>query len=197
MTPRNKKLLILAGMTISVVATLVVLYVVKKANKMKTSFVEGEFKAKNCDELHAFEGTKGRMIGGMNSKVNAELDRLYKKGFNPIVTEVFVNMDADKMIVSWKVKIEESKDGKAWVGFTSRGSSGDKAFYRATAKSVGQDPDTVKEKMKSLYEEPSIDFKKVHELFYNMTTSGITTGKCPTRQVFYIYTRPLKYPSNK
>jgi len=133
----------------------------------------------------------------MNTKINAELDRIYKRGFNPVVTEVIVNMDADKMKVKWRVKIEESKDGKAWVGFTSRGSSGDNSYYRATAKAVGQDPDTVKDKMMKLYEEPSIDFKKAHELLYNMTNTGKATGKCPTRQVFYIYTRPLKYPPIK
>lgn len=194
MTPRNKKLLILAGMTVSVVATLVVLYIVKKANKMKPVYIDGEFNANNCDELHAFEGTGGRMIGGMNTKVNSELDRLYKKGFNPIVTDINVNMDAENMKVKWRVKIEESKDGKAWVGLTSRGSSGKDAFIRATSKAHGQDPDTVKSKIQKFFEEPSIDFKKAHELFYNMTSKGESTGKCPTRQVFYIYTRPNKYP---
>lgn len=197
MTPRNKKILILSGMAISVVATLVVLYVIKKANKMKTTFVEGEFKANNCDELHAFEGTGGKTVGGMNTKVNAELDRLYKKGFNPIVTEISVDMDADKMMVKWKVKIEESKDGKAWVGLTSRGSSGSDAYNRAVSKAHGQDPYTVKSKIEKLYEESHVDFKKAYELFYNMTNKGESKGKCPTRQVFYIYTRPSKYPPHK
>lgn len=198
MTPRQKKVLILTGMAISVVATLVVLYVVKKTKKMKRVFVDGEFKANNCDELHAFEGTNGKTIGGMNTKVNAELDRLYKQGYNPKVTKVEVDMDAKEMKVKWKVTIEESKDGKAWIGLTSRGSSGANAFERAVGKNVGQDPETIKGKLKSKYEEPMLDFVKVDELFYNMDSkTGKSLGSCPTRQVFYAYTKPNKYPPNK
>ena len=104
-------------------------------------------------------------------------------------------MDANKMKVDWEVEISESKDGKAYVGFTSRGSAGGGAFERAVAKSTGQDPDTILSKIKSKMNEPEAELKKVYELFYNMSNTGKSLGKCPTRQVFYAYTKPKQYPS--
>jgi copper chaperone CopZ len=172
---------------------LVVLYFRRKKNKMKPVNVEGSFKAANCDELHAFESTHGKTIGGMNTKVNAELEKIYAQGINPEVTSVEVNMDAKNMKVDWKVTIEESKDGKAWVGFTSRGSSGSGAFIRANGKAVGQDFDTVLKKVRDVKDEPNAEMKLVKDFLYNLSTSGTATGKCPTRQLFYTYTRPIKF----
>jgi hypothetical protein len=140
---------------------LIVLYFKKKNNKMKPVIVEGSFKGANCDELHAFESTYGRTIGGMNTKVNAELEKIYAQGINPEVTSVEVNMDAKNMKVDWKVTIEESTDGKPWVGFTSRGSSGSGAFVRANGKAVGQDFDTVLKKVRVAKSEPNGEMKLV------------------------------------
>jgi len=194
MNIKPKTISIAIGVT--VIVTLVVLYFRRKKKNMKPIIIEGSFKGKNCDELHAFESTHGKTIGGMNTKVNAELEKIYAQGINPEVTEVEVNMDAKNMIVAWKVKIEESKDGKAWVGFTSRGSSGTGAFIRANGKAVGQDFDTVLKKIKDVKEEPNADMKLVKDMLYNLTTSGTATGKCPTRQLFYTYTRPTKFPKH-
>jgi LPXTG-motif cell wall-anchored protein len=180
----------------AVALALLILYLKRKKNKMKPIFVEGTYKGANCDELHAFESTHGKTIGGMNTKVNAELERIYAQGINPEVTEVEVNMDAKNMTVTWKVKIEESKDGKPWVGFTSRGSSGPGAFVRANGKAVGQDFDTVLQKVRVAKSEPNAEMKLVKDMFYNLTTSGTATGKCPTRQLFYTYTRPIKFPKH-
>jgi LPXTG-motif cell wall-anchored protein len=180
----------------AVAVALLILYLKRKKNKMKPIFVEGTFKGANCDELHAFESTHGKTIGGMNTKVNAELERIYSQGINPEVTEVEVNMDAKNMTVSWKVKIEESTDGKPWVGFTSRGSSGSGAFIRANGKAVGQDFDTVLKKVRVAKTEPNAEMKLVKDMLYNLTTSGTATGKCPTRQLFYTYTRPIKFPKH-
>lgn len=166
----------------------------KGGKKVKVS---GNYKAKNCDELHAFENTHGRTIGGMNTKINAELEKFYASGKNPIVSDVKITMDANKMQVDWEVEITESKDGKAYVGFTSRGSAGSGAFERAVAVSTGQDPATILKKIKSKFDEPNAELKKVYELFYNMTDTGKALGKCPTRQVFYAYTKPEKFPPKK
>ena len=171
-------------------------YLKKRKNKMKPVIVEGFFKGANCDELHAFESTSGKTIGGMNTKVNAELERIYALGINPEVTSVEVNMDAKNMTVAWKVTIDESTDGKPWVGFTSRGSSGSGAFVRANGKAVGQDFDTVLNKVRIAKSEPNGEMKLVKDMLYNLTTSGTATGKCPTRQLFYTYTRPIKFPKH-
>lgn len=178
----------------AIALALVILYFKRKKNKMKPVIVEGSFKGANCDELHAFESTSGKTIGGMNTKVNAELERIYALGINPEVTSVEVNMDAKNMTVAWKVTIEQSTDGKPWVGFTSRGSSGSGAFVRANGKAVGQDFDTVLKKVRVAKSEPNGEMKLVKDMLYNLTTSGTATGKCPTRQLFYTYTRPIKFP---
>ena len=55
---------------------------------MKPIKLSGSYKASGCDELHAFESTHGKTIGGMNTKVNAKLKELYKQGINPEVVDV-------------------------------------------------------------------------------------------------------------
>ena len=72
-----------------------------------------------CDMLHAFETSSGKKGGEMHKKVGEKLDDLYKKGYNPIVTKVDVTVSGNT--VSWSCTINQSTDGKAWVGFTSRG----------------------------------------------------------------------------
>lgn len=189
---------ILVGTTLlsSVVIAIAIDKLMKRRKGGKVMKVNGSFTAKSCDELHAFEGTHGRTIGGMNTKINRELEKLYKSGKNPVVSKVNVVMDAKNMKVDWEVEITESKDKKAWIGFTSRGSSGDaSAFTRAVSSATGQDPATILSKLKKSYNEPSMELKKVYELFYNMSDTGKVLGKCPTRQVFYAYTKPNDYPS--
>jgi hypothetical protein len=192
--PSTKTLTYLIGT--AVVVGLIIYLFRKKPNSMQPVYVEGEFTAKNCDELHAFESTSGRTIGGMNTKVNAELEKIYQSGINPQVTEVDVVMDPTAMKVKWKVKIEQSADGQAWVGFTSRGSSGAGAFVRANGKSVGQDFDTILSKVRTAKTEPNAQLKLVKDFLFNLTDKGTATGKCPTRQLFYVYTRPIKFPKH-
>ena len=194
MEQKTKNILVASGIILGSAIIGFVLYKLIR-RKMNVVYVEGEFKGKNCDELHAFQSTSGRIIGGMNDKIFTELEKMYNKGINPEVTEVIVDMDADNMKVKWQVKIEPSKDGKAWIGFTSRGSSGDaSAFNRAVGKPQGQDFDSVKKKVSGIVNEPNLEMKVVKDFLYNFSKDGKVQGKCPTRQVFYAYTRPNKYP---
>jgi hypothetical protein len=75
--------------------------------------------AKNCDELHAFQDTSGTNIGNMNLIVKEWLDYFYSNGFNPEVSDVDIVVKGFQ--VDWIVTIDNSKDGKSWLGFTSRG----------------------------------------------------------------------------
>lgn len=161
----------------------------------KPEKVKGSYKASNCDELHAFQSTHGKTIGNMNALVMAKLESMYKGGINPVVTQVDVTMDSKKMQVDWEVTIEQSKDGKAWMGFTSRGASGSDAITRSNSAKVGQDAATIKQKVMEQKGESNIDFKLVKDLLYNIDMDGKVLGGCPTRQQFYIYTMPKKYPS--
>lgn len=194
MEQKTKDYLIAGGIILgaSVIGFLLIRLIRRRMNVV---YVQGEYKGGNCDELHAFQSTHGKIIGGMNDKVGDELKRLYERGINPEVTDVMVTMDAQKMKVKWQVKIQPSKDKKAWVGFTSRGSSGNaSAFNRAVGKAQGQDFDTVKRKVKEIVGEPNLEMKVVKDFLYNFSKDGKVEGKCPTRQVFYAYTRPNKYP---
>jgi hypothetical protein len=194
MRERTRNILIFSSLG-AIVLVLLALNLRKK--KLKPLTVSGEYKGSNCDELHAFENTNGRVIGGMNTKVQAELERLYKEGYNPEVTEVNVDMNSKAMTVKWSVKIEESKDGNAWVGITSRGSSGNDAFTRAVSAKVGQDYLSIKKKTETKHGEPNIEMKQVKDLLYNLDKNGKPLGGCPTRQVFYVFTKPNKFPKHK
>lgn len=184
--------LIIGGVALSLVGAFLIYRAIRR--KKNTYYVEGTFKGGNCDELHAFQNTGGKVIGGMNDKVRAKLEELYKNGINPEVTDVWVKMDASKMQVWWKVKIQPSKDGKAWVGFTSRGSAGAGAYDRAVGVAQGQDFDSVLKKVQTTYNEPKAEMKLILDYLYNLNDSKEALGKCPTRQLFYKYTRPNSYP---
>jgi hypothetical protein len=190
----QKIALIGGGIAVGLIAIYVVYRLIRK--KMNTIIVEGTFKGANCDELHAFEGTHGKTIGGMNTKVNAELQKLYESGINPDITDVWVEMNATKMEVKWRVTIEPSKDGKAYLGLTSRGGSGASAYDRANGKSVGQDADTILKKVKDRYYEPNAELVLVKDFLYNLNTKKQSLGKCPTRQLFYKYTKPKAFPKH-
>ena len=166
--------------------------------------VEGEFTATGkitrvCDELHAFESickvdpkTKqcipntSQMVGGMHTKVGAKLNELYKNGINPKVTNVEVTVDDTK--VSWKCTIEPSTDGKAWVGFTSRGAGCSDVTDRAVSDSEGKSPSKIKANIDRVLGEEDRDFEKIGDFTH------VGEGAKTFRQVFYIYTRPTKYP---
>ena len=83
--------------------------------------VNGSFKGKGGDEFHAFNDTGGKIIGGMNIKVNKELERIYAAGFNPNISNIKISMNNKGYLVTWSVTITESKDQKAWIGIYSRG----------------------------------------------------------------------------
>jgi hypothetical protein len=190
----NKIALITSGVIFGGLAIFLVYKLIRKKNN--TIVVEGSYKGSNCDELHAFENTHGKTIGGMNTKVNAELEKMYAKGINPDITDVFVEMNANKMEVKWKVTIAPSKDGKAYLGLTSRGSAGSTAYDRANGKSVGQDFDSVIKKVREKTNEPNAEMSLVKDYLYNLNKQKESLGNCPTRQLFYKYTKPNKFPKH-
>lgn len=149
--------------------------------------VSSGYTATNCDELHAFQGTGGKVIGNMNVIVGNKLEELYKKGINPRVSSVEVKVKG--MRVDWTCTITESNDGKAWVGFTSRGAGcNNDVKTRSESAEFGNDPATMVEKIKSTYGEDDIEYKKLY-------ATTVNYGKNTFRQVFYIYTKPKNYPA--
>lgn len=190
---KNKIFAYIGGGVILILGSYLIYRAIKR--KKNTIYLEGSFKGANCDELHAFQNTGSKVIGGMHDKVRAKLEELYNNGVNPEVKKVWVDMNADTMQVNWKVKIAPSKDGKAWVGFTSRGSSGNNTAYDR-AEGIGasqQSPSNVLKKLKETYNDPNIEMEVVEDFLYNLNREKEILGKCPTRQIFYKYTRPKQY----
>jgi len=165
--------------------------------------VKGTYTAKGCDELHAFESTcpskqfdkNGVCIGGtklvgeMHTKMLEKLNALYENGHNPKVSNVGVTVNGNT--VSWECTIVESADGKAWVGFTSRGAGcNNDIVARATSSTVGNDLNSLRGRINAKYGEPNIEIEEAKDYTYD-------GGGDSFRQIFYRYTKPKNYPPNK
>jgi len=153
--------------------------------------VRDSYTAKNCDELHAFQSTGGKVIGNMNVTVGDKLKKIYDDGINPKVTNVMV--DVKDMTVNWTVTIDKSDDGYAWVGFTSRGAGcNNDVINRAVSTSAGNDKQSAKSKIETTYNEQDIDIEIVNDFVYTDPAN-----KNSFRQVFYRYTKPINNPPKK
>jgi len=159
-------------------------------------YVTGQYTAKDCDALHAFQSRKvidnqGRekseLVGNMHVKVSDTLKKLHREGYNVKATDVDVTVTG--MTVNWSVKIEESTDGKSWVGFTSRGAGCSRNVARR-ATAGDQSKDSILANVKRVYKEPKSEMEMVDDTLYNHPTNGF-------RQVFYAYTRPDSFPANR
>ena len=149
--------------------------------------ITGTYIANNCDELHAFQSTSGKVIGNMNVIVGKKLEEIYNSGINPKPIEVIVKVN--NMTVSWSVTIDKSNDNKAWVGFTSRGAGcNNDVINRANSEIAGNDIETLKVKILNTYGENNIYVEEVNDFIYQNQNNGF-------RQIFYRYTKPKSFPS--
>ena len=154
-------------------------------------FVNNSFKCelRNYNSMCKFEGKKSDILGSeMNIIVNSALEdyyNTYKK--NPYVSSIKITMDDSKFIVNWEVTIEESPDGKAYIGLTSMGAAGtsdgiDGSINRAFEK--------IKSKKNSLLSEISkTEIADIVDFNFKSKTEGFGI-----RQIFIIYTNPDIYP---
>lgn len=143
--------------------------------------VKGSYSAKGQknpgDALHSFERRKSDGFGGrMSTKVKEKLLEVYKAGVNPDITNIKINVDSKNLFVEWEVTIDESTDGKAYVGLSTVGSAGGGADRRAERQ--------IKRLMN--WVKGAEDYTLVLD-FKN--PSGIYI-----RQYFYKYTIPSKFP---
>jgi hypothetical protein len=134
----------------------------------------------DADALHSFERRKSDGFGGkMTTKIDEKLREVYKAGINPDVVDLKINVDSKNYKVEWEATIDESKDGIAYVGVTTRGSAGGSADRRAE----GQIP-----KLKSNLEKNGA--KDIKLLLDFKNPKGVYI-----RQFFFKYAIPAKYPS--
>ena len=131
-----------------------------------------------ADALHSFERRQSDGFGGrMSTKIREALVKMYKEGVNPEVTDLKVNVDSKNYKVTWEAKLEPSRDGKAYIGFTTFGSAGDGADARAKGQLEGMKDRVGGEDYKIV-----LDFKNPTGIYI--------------RQFFYKYTKPTEYPNN-
>ncbi|NBU82569.1 MAG: hypothetical protein EBS55_13075, partial [Flavobacteriaceae bacterium] len=118
---------------------------------------------------------KGAYIG---TQIEEKLKQLYDSGINPDITNLQLNVDSKNYTVTWSATIDESKDGKAYMGIATRGSAGATNDQRAL-----QQIEPMKNKLTKMG-------AKDITLFLDFDNpKGI-----PIRQYFYKYTLPDKYP---
>jgi len=158
--------------------------------------VSGDYTAKDCDELHAFESTRKidkktnkevRVpIGEMHSKVANKINEWNSKGIN--VKPISVNVSVNGMTVNWTVTFEQSDVN--WVGFTSRGAGcNEDVDYRAGNDAIDNGPKSI---IKNL-----ADKKKTLGKIEIVDTFKYNGGNNTFKQVFYRYTLVDKTSGNK
>jgi hypothetical protein len=139
--------------------------------------VSGSYTATNCDELHAFQGTGGKVIGDMNVIVKNKIEEWNSNGLNVKPTNVSVSVNG--MNVSWTVTFMTSDIN--WVGFTSRGAGCNQSIdTRAGNDSINNGPKSVVEALKK----QGKTVNKI-EVINDYKYDG---GNNSFKQVFYCYT---------
>jgi hypothetical protein len=132
-----------------------------------------------ADALHSFEKRKVDGFGGlMSTKIKAKLRELYHTGINPDVTNLKVVVDSSKYSVEWEATIEPSKDGKAYVGFSTIGSAGGGADARAKSQI-----EAMKKWVTGAED-------------YTLVLDFVNPKGVYIRQYFYKYTKPSEYPKH-
>jgi len=133
----------------------------------------------DADALHSFERRKSDKFGGrMTTKIDEKLKEVYDAGINPDVVDIQITVDSKNYKVDWQATIDESKDGKAYMGVSTRGSAGGTADQRALSQ--------VEPLKRKLEKGGAQDITQVLD-FKN--SKGVYI-----RQYFFKYTLPNKYP---
>jgi predicted chitinase len=145
--------------------------------------VTGSYSAKGvpnaADALHSFERRKSDGFGGrMTSKIDENLKQLYDAGINPDVTNISIKVDSKNLSVQWSATLDESRDGNAYMGVTTRGSAGGGADRRAQGQ--------VQQLMNNIQKKGGRNVQMVLDF--------VNKGGVYIRQFFYKYTLPEKYP---
>ena len=166
-------------------ASLILLFVYRsrKNNKSKTIIIKDSYTVppgtpNMADALHSFERRKDGFGGGMSTKINAKLLELYKKGINPDILELKINVDGKKYKVDWEATLGKSKDGKAYLGMSTVGSAGPDADARAKQQIEGMKKWKPQEGRKD----------------YKLVLDFVNPKDVYIRQYFYKYTKPTEYP---
>lgn len=152
-----------------------------KKNLIMRTLVTKTFKCKEGD----YNSIQKNEIGLMVGKALKKYYKNYKK--NPYVSSIRITIDDSKFLVNCEVTIEESPDGRAYIGLASCGASGtlegvDGSINRAFSKL---------ENKKRLISDVSKKSEIVEIADFNFKSKTDGFG---IRQIFILYTNPDTYP---
>ena len=133
-----------------------------------------------ADALHSFQKRSSDGFGGqMSTTINNQLLSMYNNKINPQVTDLKIVVDSTKFTVKWEATIAPSKNGKAYIGFSTVGSAGEGADIRAKSQIEAMKKWVANAEDYTLV----LDFNSFNGIYI--------------RQLFYQYTKPKYFPPNK
>ena len=147
--------------------------------------VSGSFTSSNGDDAHNF--------AELEKKLEKLLPEIYAQKINPKMTAVTAKITKNgdnNFTTTYSVTVDKSDDGKAWMGFTARGSYGGDYLRRANGQIDGtenQDGKSLKEKLSSIGAGEIID----------IAGSPVEDKTVPFKEYFVQFTKPQKYPPHK
>ena len=138
------------------------------------------------DALHSFQSRKGDKFGGrMNDAIIWSMIEMYEKKLNPFVKSLSIKFTPSASSgpkVEWEAILIESPDGKAYMGFNSRGGAGGTYVNRAASQTAEK-----KKALRTELGEPNLE---------NLDVLDYLNTKGAIRQLFWQYTKPKAYPAH-
>jgi hypothetical protein len=147
-----------------------------------TRSVSGTFTSNDGDTAHNFKN--------LEDKLGPALKEIYDKGVNPKIVSLSakITRSGNQFSTTYSATVGKSNDGKAWMGFTSRGSFGGDYIRRADGQISGsenKDGKSLEEKLKGI---GAGDIELI-------TTYEDST--VPVKQIFFQFTKPQQFPPHK
>ena len=154
----------------------------KETNESITKTVSGTFTSGDGDTAHNFKN--------LEDKLGPAMKEIYDAGINPKIKSVTakITKDNNQFTTTYKAIVGQSDDGKAWMGFTSRGSFGNDYIRRADGQISGssnKDGRSLEEKLKGI---------GAGEI--NVITT-YEDSAVPVKQYFVQFTKPNEFPPHK
>jgi hypothetical protein len=138
----------------------------------------------DADLLHAFERRKSDKQGALiGTQIEEKLKKLYDDGINPDITDLKLNVDSKNSTVTWSATIGPSTDGKAYMGISTRGSTGGSSEKRALDQ-VGP----LKQQLSSK------GYQDITPITFDGKDHFVNPSGNKIHQYFFKYTDPNKYP---
>lgn len=143
--------------------------------------ISGSFTSYDADSAHKFNN--------LEKELEVVLTDAYNSGYNPKITNISVSIKKNNntFTTTYRLTVDNSNDGRSWMGFTTRGSIGSDYENRADGQINGQGDKNGKslvEKLKSI---------GAGEIEY-IAGTPIIDRTVPFKQYFVQFTKPNKYP---